>query len=138
MPNLSANRSADPWLRDPTATATPEAASRRSVTKVPAIPPVPRIPHRTGLPATSSSLRRPVPGTSLLKGRDQAAEDSPVRGVLRCCRDQPPARALPAVTVKFPVSYPTEKCVPLVRREPENRPRGVPAVANADLAAREA
>src|SRR5208282_875465 len=68
MPNLSAKRSADPWLRDPTATATPESASRRSVTNVLAIPPVPRIPHRTGLSATSSSLRRPVSVISLFKG----------------------------------------------------------------------
>src|SRR5215469_2513935 len=57
MPNLSAKRSADPPLREPTAAATPESVSRRSVTNVLAIPPVPRIPHRTGLSATSSSLR---------------------------------------------------------------------------------
>src|ERR1017187_9961954 len=69
MPNSSAKRSADPWLRDPTATATPESVSRRSVTNVLAIPPVPRIPHRTGLSATSSSLRRPVPAISLFEGR---------------------------------------------------------------------
>src|SRR5208283_3429362 len=50
MPNSSAKRSADPWLRDPTAVATPESLSRRSVTNVLAIPPVPRIPQRTGLP----------------------------------------------------------------------------------------
>src|SRR5579862_3864347 len=68
MPNSSANRSADPWLRDPTATATPESVSRRSVTNVLAIPPVPRIPQRTGMSATSSSLRRSVSATSLLKG----------------------------------------------------------------------
>src|ERR1700761_8860820 len=60
MPNLSAKRSADPWLRDPTATATPESVSRRSVTNVLAMPPVPRIPHRTGLSATSSPFRRPL------------------------------------------------------------------------------
>jgi hypothetical protein len=60
MPNLSAKRSADPWLRDPTAMGTPESVNRKSVTNVLAIPPVPRIPHRTGLSATSSSLRRQV------------------------------------------------------------------------------
>ncbi len=42
--------------------------------------------------------------------------------------------ALPVETVEFPVSYASEKSVPLVRREPEDRPSGVPAVANADLA----
>jgi hypothetical protein len=62
---LSANRSADPWLRDPTALATPESVNRKSVTNVLAIPPVPRIPHRTGLSVTSSSLRRQVPVVSL-------------------------------------------------------------------------
>src|ERR1035438_3878061 len=59
MPNSSDLRSAGPWLRDPTATATPESVSRRSVTNVLAIPPVPRIPHRTGLSATSPP---PPPG----------------------------------------------------------------------------
>ena len=42
--------------------------------------------------------------------------------------------ALPVETVEFPVSYAAEKSMPLVRREPEDRPCGVPAVANADLA----
>jgi hypothetical protein len=42
--------------------------------------------------------------------------------------------ALPVETVEFPVSYATEKSVPLVRREPEDRPSGVPAVANTDHA----
>src|SRR5580693_1665955 len=69
MPNSAAKRSADPWLRDPTATATPESVSPRSVTNVLAIPPVPRIPHRTELSATSSSLRRPVSVISLFEGR---------------------------------------------------------------------
>src|ERR1700758_670482 len=53
MPNSFAKRSADPWLRDPTATAAPESVSRRSVANALAIPPVPRIPHRTGLSTTS-------------------------------------------------------------------------------------
>src|SRR6185437_10936631 len=62
MPNMSPNRSADPWLREPTATATPESVSLRSAANELAIPPVPRIPHRTGLSPTSSSLRRvPLP-----------------------------------------------------------------------------
>ena len=42
--------------------------------------------------------------------------------------------SLPAETVEFPVPYAAEKGMPLVRREPEDRPCGVPAVANADLA----
>src|SRR5271167_1865201 len=75
MPNSSAKRSADPWLRDPTATATPESVSRRSVTNVRAIPPVPRIPHRTELSATSSSLRRPVSVISLFEGRGPRLEE---------------------------------------------------------------
>jgi hypothetical protein len=41
---------------------------------------------------------------------------------------------LPAETVEFPVSYASEKSMPLVQREPEDRPPGVPAVTNADLA----
>ena len=41
---------------------------------------------------------------------------------------------LPAETVEFPVSYASDKSMPLVRREPEDRPSGVPAVTNADLA----
>jgi hypothetical protein len=43
-------------------------------------------------------------------------------------------RSLPAETVKFSVSYASEKCMPFVRCKPENRPLGVPAVANADSA----
>jgi hypothetical protein len=46
--------------------------------------------------------------------------------------------ALPVETVEFPVSYAAEKSMPLVRREPEDRPSGVPAIANADLAAGQA
>jgi hypothetical protein len=42
--------------------------------------------------------------------------------------------ALPVETVEFPFSYASEKSMPLVRREPEDRPSGVPAVTNADLA----
>ena len=47
---------------------------------------------------------------------------------------RPSMRSLPAETVKFSVSHAAEKGMPLVRREPEDRPCGVPAVANADLA----
>src|SRR4029077_7040152 len=36
--------------------------------------------------------------------------------------------------VEFPVSHAPEKSVPLVRREPQDRPCGIPAVADADLA----
>jgi len=42
-------------------------------------------------------------------------------------------RSLPAETIEFTVSYATEKRVPFVRCKPENRPFGVPAVANTDL-----
>jgi hypothetical protein len=41
---------------------------------------------------------------------------------------------LPVETVEFPVSYASDKSMPLARREPEDRPFGVPAVTNADLA----
>jgi hypothetical protein len=61
MPGSSARRPAGPRLRDPTAIAAPESVSRRSVTNALAIPPAPGTPHRTGLPATSSSLHWPVP-----------------------------------------------------------------------------
>src|ERR1700722_18279780 len=49
MPNASAKRSAESWLRDPTALTTPDSVKRRSLANVCAIPPVPRIPHRRGL-----------------------------------------------------------------------------------------
>jgi hypothetical protein len=42
--------------------------------------------------------------------------------------------ALTAETVEFPVSDAAEKSVPLVRREHQDWPYGVPAVANADPA----
>ena len=42
---------------------------------------------------------------------------------------------LTAETVKFPVSDAPEKGVPLIRCEHQDWPYGVPAVANADLAA---
>jgi hypothetical protein len=45
-----------------------------------------------------------------------------------------PLRPLPAETVEFSVSHAAEKCVPFVRRERQNRPAGVPAVADADPA----
>ena len=43
-------------------------------------------------------------------------------------------RSLPAETVEFPVSHAAEKSVPFVRGESENRPSGIPAIADADLA----
>lgn len=43
-------------------------------------------------------------------------------------------RLLPAETVEFSVSCASEESMPFVRREPENRPFGVPAVAYTDLA----
>jgi hypothetical protein len=45
------------------------------------------------------------------------------------------AEALPAEAVEFPVPDAAEEGVPLVRREHQDRPSGVSAVANADLAA---
>jgi hypothetical protein len=45
-----------------------------------------------------------------------------------------PLRPLPAETVEFSVSHAAEKCVPFVRRKRQNRPAGVPAVADADPA----
>jgi hypothetical protein len=42
--------------------------------------------------------------------------------------------ALTAETVEFPVPDASEKSVPLVGREPEDWPYGVPAVTDADLA----
>src|SRR5580704_7914110 len=102
MPNSSAKRSAAPWLRDPTETATPESVSRRSVTNVLAIPPVPRIPHRTGLFATSSSLRRSVTVISLFEGR------SPRPGEHLPLHDWPAQSAL--TTRPRPVAWP--RCSP--------------------------
>jgi hypothetical protein len=43
--------------------------------------------------------------------------------------------SFPAETIEFSVSHAAEKGMPFVRRESENRPPGVPAVANPDLAA---
>ena len=47
-------------------------------------------------------------------------------------------RSLPAEAVEFPVPHAAEKGMPLIRRELQDRPSGVPAVANADLATRQA
>ena len=49
-------------------------------------------------------------------------------------RARPDAAPLPAETVEFPVPHAAEKSVPLIRREPQDGPGRVPAVANADLA----
>jgi hypothetical protein len=46
--------------------------------------------------------------------------------------------ALTAESVEFPVSHAAEKSVPLVRCEHQDWPYRVPAVANADLATRQA
>ena len=43
-----------------------------------------------------------------------------------------------AEAVEFAVSYAAEESVPLRRREPQDRSRGVPAVADADRAAGQA
>src|ERR1700742_4504102 len=71
MPNSSANRSAVSWLRDPTAATTPESVNDRSSAKVCAIPPVPRIPHRTGPSFMCASFRRSSP-SALAAGRIEA------------------------------------------------------------------
>ena len=42
-------------------------------------------------------------------------------------------RPLPTEAVKFSVLDAAEKCVPFVRRELENRPSGVPALAEGGL-----
>ena len=67
-----------------------------------AIPPVPRIPHRTGLSATSSSLRRSVPVISLFEGR------SPRPGEHLPLHDWPAQSAL--TTRPRPVAWP--RCSP--------------------------
>jgi hypothetical protein len=41
-------------------------------------------------------------------------------------------RSLAAEAIEFSVLRASEKCVPFVRRESENRPFGLPAVAKAD------
>ena len=41
---------------------------------------------------------------------------------------------LPAETIEFPVSYASEKSMPFVRCKSENRPFGIPAVTDTDLA----
>jgi len=51
----------------------------------------------------------------------------------RCCSTMP-TRPLLTKTVEFPVMHATDKCVPFVRRERQNRPSGVPAVADTDAA----
>ena len=48
------------------------------------------------------------------------------------------ARLLPAEAVELPVPDAAEKGVPFIRREPQDGPRGVSAVPNADLAPRQA
>ena len=50
------------------------------------------------------------------------------------CYSTMPTRPLPTETVEFPVMHATDKCVPFVRRERQNRPSGVPAVADTDAA----
>ena len=44
------------------------------------------------------------------------------------------AAPLPAETVEFPVPHAAEESAPLIGGEPQDGPRRVPAVANADLA----
>src|SRR5689334_3304403 len=47
-------------------------------------------------------------------------------------------RSLPGEAVEFPVSHAAEKGMPFIRRERQDGPSGVSAVANADLAAGQA
>ena len=70
---------------------------------------------------TSSTTAMLAGATTALPARSAAIRD-------------PVIRSLNADAVEFPVSDAAEKNKPLVRREPEDRPSGVPAVANADLA----
>jgi hypothetical protein len=53
----------------------------------------------------------------------------------RLSQAESPDRALPAETVEIPVSYAAEESMPFVRREYQDRPYGIAAVANADRAA---
>jgi hypothetical protein len=67
-----------------------------------------------------------APGGTLLVIARAADEEDPVRD---------PAMMpwpLPAEAVEFPVPHTSEKSVPFIGGEPENRPSGIPAVANAD------
>src|ERR1700733_7781790 len=79
MPKLSAKRSAAAWLRDPTATATPESLSRRSLANELAIPPVPRMPHRTGL-STVVLIPPPSGIAGQLISLADGSRDPPLRG----------------------------------------------------------
>jgi hypothetical protein len=81
----------------------------------PAVTPLPLVDEDTS-DATSSSRWWPPP-------RPGIRRPSPP-----CCG------ALPAEAVEFPVPDAAEKGVPLIRREPQDGPRGVSAVPNADLA----
>src|SRR5438132_2559636 len=56
------------------------------------------------------------------------------RGRPRLAPTGPRIRSLPAEAVEFPVPDAAEKGVPLIRCEPQDGPRGIPAVTNADLA----
>ena len=49
-------------------------------------------------------------------------------------RSGPPVRSLPADAVEFAVPHAAEEGMPLIRRERQDGPSGVSAVANADLA----
>ena len=81
--------------------------------------------------------RRGVPGGGDIKKR-RAPPD--FGGALRFCSDRQLSwagrystllvRSLSAETVEFSVSCAAEKCMPFVRCKPENRPFGVPAVAD--------
>src|SRR3954454_16035261 len=90
MPSRSAKASADAWLREPTAATTPESVSARSAAKAPAIPPVPMIPHRTGLPTARALVSGSFPadestvveaGVPVAPAGGRQVEQVPHRGV---------------------------------------------------------
>ncbi len=83
--------------------------------------------------------------TELVAGGDTKKRSAPLdsSGAFRFCSGRQLSgagryrtmlvRSLPAETIEFSVSYASEKRMPFVRCKPENRPFGVPAVANTDL-----
>jgi hypothetical protein len=59
------------------------------------------------------------------------AADTPMLLLAAAVADR---RRLPGETVELPVPHPAEESTPLLRREPQNRPGAIPAVADADRA----
>ena len=88
------------------------------------------VPPCAGAAAPAALVHAEVSGGPAKPGRPPAlpAYRQVVLAIARM-----PAPSLPAETVEFSVSHSTEKCVPFIRSEPENRAAAVPAVAYADL-----